>query len=297
VADTVTVSATTSSGTTVTASDTKEVIVLGSSGAACGNSGEQGGSGSGCNTGSSGSGDKSGSGSSDNSGSGSYGSGGNDQSGAGSNCNTGSSGSGDKSGSGSSDNSGSGSYGSGCTTGSGSDTSGSGACGSGISLNGTQPTGNLPTLYGTAQTLEFTYTPGDTVSLASGSTALASVTGSTPSSMAFLEMSNNANPFASGGQIYFQGAVQSGENIFADATINPLTNTANPSGSNQFSTAAGAELYGFVFSSQAAFLAGNAPTETMTLATSSGHGMTLGDTIGSLKLTGYVGTTGGHLMS
>ena len=363
VADTVTVTATTASGATVTASDTKEVLLLGSAnsgsqdGSGNGNSGtgcstgssgdnagssdnsgsgssgsggnDQSGSGSGCNTGSSGSGDKSGSGSNDNSGGGSYGSGGNDQSGTGSNCNTGSSGSGDKSGSGSNDNSGSGSYGSGgndqsgsgsgcttgagssgdksgsggdsngsgCTTGSGSDTSGSGACGSGISLNGTQPTGNLPTLYGTAQTLEFTYAPGDTVSLASGSTALASVTGSTPSSMAFMEMSNNANPFASGGQIYFQGAVQSGENIFADATINPLTNTANPSGANQFSTASGAELFGFVFSSQAAFLAGNAPTETMTLATSSGHGMTLGDTIGSLKLTGYVGTTGGHLIA
>jgi hypothetical protein len=193
---------------------------------------------------------------------------------------------GDKSGSGSGDHSGSGDQG-----------SSSGAWGSGITLNGAQPTGNLPTLYGNAQTLEFTYNPGDTVSLATGSTALASVTGSNSNSLAFIEMSNNANPFASGAQIYFEGAVTAGENILADATINPLTNTANSAATNHFSTAAGAELYGFVFTSQAAFLAKASPIETMAYATSAGHGMSLNDTIGSLKLTGYIGATGGHLVS
>ena len=375
VADTVTVSATTSGGTSVSASDTKEVLVLGSSSASCGSgsggssgggscgsgSGDQSGSGNGCNTGSSGSGDNQQSGSGDNSGSssgwGSSGSG--DQSGSGSGCSTGSSGSGDNQQSGSGDNSGSGSgwgssgwgdqsgSGSGCSTGSsgsgdnnsgsgdnsgssscgssgsgdqsgsgsvcntgssgsgdnnsgsgcGTTTSSSNACNSGISLNGTAPTGNLPTLYGSPDTLEFTYNPGNTVSLAQGSTALATVTGGNANSLAFMEFSNNANPFATNSQIYFEGAVKAGENIFADATINPLTNTANSAATNHFSTAAGAELYGFVFTSQAAFLAGQQPIESMTLSTASGHGMSLGDTIGSVKLVGYVGNTGGHLIS
>ncbi|MDE2007596.1 MAG: hypothetical protein KGI51_13595, partial [Rhodospirillales bacterium] len=257
-------------------------------------SGDQ--SGSACSTGSSvdHSGDHSGSGSS---GSGDH-SGSGDQSGSG--CSTGSSGdhSGDHSGSGSSgsgDHSGSGDQsGSGCTGG----TSGSGqnnACGSGISLNGTAPTGNLPTLYGTAQTLEFAYNAGNTVSLAAGSNALASVTGSNSASPAFMEITNSSNPLAAGSQIYFEGAVQAGENIFADATINPLTNTANPAGSNQFGTVSGAELFGFVWSSQAAFLAKAAPMQTDAYGTAGA--MHLGDTIGSLKLVGYVGTTGGHLVS
>jgi hypothetical protein len=192
----------------------------------------------------------------------------------------------------------------GWSSGSGSDQSGSGSgsattgtCGSGITLNGSAPTGDLPTLYGTADTLEFTYNPGNTVSLAAGSTALASVTGSNSNGLAFIELSNNANPFAAGSQIYYEGAVKAGQNIFADATLNPLTNTANPAGSNHFSTAAGAELFGFVFTSQAAFQAKGAPVETMAYATGSGHGMSLNDTIGSLKLVGYVGATGGHLVS
>jgi len=332
---------TTATGTTATASDTKEIITLGTasaagscdnnsgdqngSGCSTGSGGDQSGSGSNCNTGSSGSGDKSGSGGNSGGSWGGWGSGGGDQSGSGSNCNTGSSGSGDNSGSGGNsggswggwgsgggDQSGSGSNcntgssGSGDNSGSGNDNSGSGCttgnqssgtCGSGITLNGTAPTGNLPTLYGTAQTLEFTYNPGSTVSLAAGSKAAASITGSNSNGMAFLEMTNNSNPAASGAQIYFEGAVKSGENIFADATINPLTNTANGAGSDQFSTALRAALFGFVFTSQAAFLAGSAPIETINYATDASHGMSLGDTIGSIKLVGYVGNTGGHLIS
>ena len=268
-----------------------------------GSGGDQSGSGGVCAPGSGSRNDHTGSGSGG-SGSGRYGSGG-DQSGSGGVCAPGSGSRNDHTGAGSG-GSGSGRYGSGgdqsgsggvCATGSGNDTSGPGACGSGITLNGATPTGNLPALYGAPDTLEFTYNPADTVSLAPGSTALASVTGSNVHSLAFIEISNNANPFAAGSQIFYEGAVQAGQNIFADATINPLTNTANLSGANHFSTAAGAELHGFVFASQAAFQAKAAPVETMSYATGSSHGMSLGDTIGSLKLVGYVGATGGHLIS
>ena len=166
-----------------------------------------------------------------------------------------------------------------------------------ITVGGTAPTGNLAALYGTAQTLEFAFNPGDTISLAKGSTALAAVTGAAPSTPAFLEISNTANPFASGSQIYFEGSVTTGENIYADAALNPLTNTANPAGSDHFSTAAGSNLYAFVFGSQADFQAGQAPSETMTYSTASSHGMYLGDTVGSLKLVGYIGDQGGHLVA
>ena len=166
-----------------------------------------------------------------------------------------------------------------------------------ITVGGTAPTGNLESLYGTAQTLEFTYNPGDTVSLASGSTALASVSGANSNSMAFMEISNKANPFASGSQIYFKGSVTTGENIYADAALNPLTNTANTGASSHFSTTPGAETYAFIFGSQADFNAGDAPIQTMAYDTSGAHSMNLGDTIGSLKLAGYIGDQGGHLVA
>ncbi len=137
------------------------------------------------------------------------------------------------------------------------------------------------------------------MSLASGSTALASVSGANSQSLAFLEISNNANPFASGSQIYFEGSVTTGENIYADAALNPLTNIANTGASSHFSTAPGADTYAFIFGSQADFAAGDAPIQTMAYDTSgaSPHGMTLGDTIGSLKLVGYIGDQGGHLVA
>ncbi|MCA7120949.1 MAG: carboxypeptidase regulatory-like domain-containing protein [Acidibrevibacterium sp.] len=169
------------------------------------------------------------------------------------------------------------------------------AANSDITVGGTAPTGNLASLYGTAQTLEFTYNPGDTVSLAPGSTALASVSGANSQSLAFLEISNNANPFASGSQIYFEGSVTTGENIYADAALNPLTNIANTGASSHFSTAPGADTYAFIFGSQADFAAGDAPIQTM--AISGAHSMNLGDTIGSLKLVGYIGDQGGHLVA
>lgn len=167
-------------------------------------------------------------------------------------------------------------------------------CNSDISVDGTAPTGNLTSLYGSAQTLEFTYTPGNTVSLEQVQAGMAAVTGTNSNSTAFIEISNNANPFASGAQIYFEGMVQSGENIYADATTDALTNT--PIVDGQFSTTSGADIYAYVFSSESAFLKGSTPVQTMTYNTSGSQAMHLGDTIGSLDLVGFVGTNGGHLV-
>ena len=99
------------------------------------------------------------------------------------------------------------------------------ASNSNVSVNGTGTTSSLSSVYGTAQTLEFAYNPGDTVSTKTIGAGLASVSGNNTNSLAFMEISNNANPYASGASIYFEGSVTSGEDIYADATINVLTNT------------------------------------------------------------------------
>jgi hypothetical protein len=166
---------------------------------------------------------------------------------------------------------------------------------SNITINGTAPTSSLTKLYGTADTLEFTYTPGNTVTLKQVQTGMATVTGTNSNTMAFIEITNNANPFASNASIYFEGSVTSGEKIYADATTNVLTNTAIAGG--HFSTTAGADMFAYVFTSQAAFQAGAAPIQTMAYNASGSQVMHLGDTIGSLSLVGFVGASGGHLAS
>jgi protocatechuate 3,4-dioxygenase beta subunit len=169
------------------------------------------------------------------------------------------------------------------------------ASNSNVSVNGTATTSSLSSVYGTAQTLEFTYNPGNTVSLKQVQAGLGTVSGSTPSTLAFMEITNNANPFASGAAIYFEGAVTSGEKIYADATTNVLTNT--PIAGGHFSTTAGADMFAYVFSSQQAFQSGAAPIQTMAYNTSGSQAMHIGDTIGSLSVIGYVGSSGGHLSS
>jgi uncharacterized repeat protein (TIGR01451 family) len=166
-----------------------------------------------------------------------------------------------------------------------------------ITVGGTAPTGSLSSLYGTAEKLEFTYNPSNTVSLKQIQAGLASETGSNTNAMSFVEISNNSNPYASGATIYFEGEVQSGEKIFADATINQLTNTTVAAPNNHFSTVAGADIFAYVFTSQAAFKANAAPIQTMTYNTSGSQAMHLGDQIGSLTVVGYVGANGGHLIS
>ena len=99
---------------------------------------------------------------------------------------------------------------------------------SNVSVDGTGTTTSLSPVYGTAQTLEFTYNPGDTVSTKTIGAGLASVSGNNTNSMAFMEISNNANPYASGASIYFEGSVTSGEDIFADATTNSPDQHGHP---------------------------------------------------------------------
>jgi hypothetical protein len=167
------------------------------------------------------------------------------------------------------------------------------SAGSSVTIGGTAPTGNLVALFGTAEKLEFTFNPGDTISVTAGNTGTA--LGSTPSANAFLEISDASSPTASGAQIYFEGNVQAGENIFADATVNPLTGALTSGAASHFATAAGSDLYGFVFTSQQAFESGAAPVQTLAYGTAGQ--MHLGDTVGSLQLSGYVGASGGHLVA
>ena len=164
-----------------------------------------------------------------------------------------------------------------------------------ISVDGVVPTGSLTALYGKAQTLEFVYNASNTVSTKTASIGLS--LGSNTNSMAFIEISNNANPFASNAQIYFQGTVSSGQKLFADAAINSLTNTENTGVAAFMSTSAGQGICAFIFNSRADFLAGAAPIQTDYYNTSGNLAMGLNDQIGSLKLVGYIGSTGGHLMS
>jgi hypothetical protein len=164
-----------------------------------------------------------------------------------------------------------------------------------VSVNGTTPTGSLTSLYGKAQTLEFTYNPGNTV--ATGTISIGASTGSNSNAMAFIVISNNANPNASGAQIYFEGTVASGQKLYADASINSLTNTANTGVAAYMSTVAGHGLFADIYTSQASFLAGAAAVQVDTYNTSGSQAMHLNDKIGSLTVVGYLGATGGHLTS
>ena len=175
----------------------------------------------------------------------------------------------------------------------------SSSCGSSssqpITVNGTAPTGSLNQLFGTAEKIEFIYNPANNVSVGSGGSA--SVSGSNSLSQAFVLITNNANPHASNATIYEEGTVSAGAKIYADATVNELTNTQVPAPNNTMSTASGADLYAYVYASQAAYQAGAAAEQTMVYSTASNHSMHIGDTIGSLQVAGYVGTSGGHLVS
>lgn len=171
------------------------------------------------------------------------------------------------------------------------------ACNSPITVNGATPAGVLTSLYGNATKLEFSYNPSSSVSVKSLQAGLGTVTGNTPSASAFILMTNNSNAASASAQIFFEGNVQTGEKIYADATTNIITMTAQPAANNHFSTTPGADLYAHVYASQQAFLAGNAPVQEIAYNVSGSQAMNFGDQIGSLTVIGYVGTTGGHLVS
>ena len=82
----------------------------------------------------------------------------------------------------------------------------------------------------------------------------------------------------------------SSEKIYADAATNVLTNTAIAGG--HFSTTASADMFAYVFASQAAFQAGATPIQTMACNTSGSQSMHLDDTIGSPSPGGFAGAHG-----
>ena len=165
----------------------------------------------------------------------------------------------------------------------------------GVTIGGNTPTGSLSSLYGAAQQIEFTYNPSDTVSLKQIQSGLASESGNNTNPMAFLEVSNNSNPYAANAIIYFEGSVRAGQEVYANATFNPITNTTVASPNNHFGTTNGADTYAYVFASQAAFQSDAAPIQTMVYNTSGSQAMHLGDQIGSLTVAGYIGANGGHV--
>ncbi len=166
-------------------------------------------------------------------------------------------------------------------------------CGTNVTVGGTAPTQSLTSIYGAARTLEFTYNPSNTITEKQTQAGLGTVTGSNSLTTAYVAITNASTAFASGATTYFSGMVTAGEQIFADATLNAATNT--PIAGGQFSTAAGANVYAYVFSSEAAFLAGQAPVQTISYNTSGSQAMHIGDQTGSLTLAGYVGSNGGYL--
>ncbi len=131
---------------------------------------------------------------------------------------------------------------------------------------------------------------GNTVSTAgqgSGST-IATSHGSTPPTPAFIVVDNVASDSTSGATLYFEGTVASGMNFYADSTVNPLTGAAT---GTDFSTAASSFLYAHIFTSEAAFQAGQAATQEVKYSVSGAYAADIGDKVGSLKMVGYISTT------
>lgn len=171
--------------------------------------------------------------------------------------------------------------------------------GSPVAVDGTKPTGSLSAMFGAATKLEFTYNPGDTVSLVQVQAGMAAVSGSNPSwnQMAFIKITNTANAYDTNAKVYFEGGAVAGQEIFADATMNLLTQEALSGTGNKFSQVAGDDIYAFIFDKKADYIEGTGPLQTIAYNASGSQAMRLGDTIGSLKLVGYVGTTDGYLVS
>ena len=154
-----------------------------------------------------------------------------------------------------------------------------------IQLGGIATTAELKTAYGAATKLEFTYSPSDVVSASNLQNGIATANGHNTDSLAFIEVSNSSNPFATGAKLYFAGTVGTGAKFIADATVD-INNNLLPVGTF-------GNLYTFIFADQNNFNAHAAPIQTIVYdATGGNGGMHINDQIGSIKLAGYVGTTG-----
>jgi hypothetical protein len=121
---------------------------------------------------------------------------------------------------------------------------------------------------------------------------IATASGSTPPTPAFIIVDNVASDSTAGATLYFEGTVKSGMNFYADSTVNALTGAANPSNANSFAeTLGGNYLYAHIFSSEAAWQGGQAATQEIKYSVSGAAAVDIGDKIGSLKVAGYVSTT------
>ena len=134
---------------------------------------------------------------------------------------------------------------------------------------------NLVSCYGKPSQIEFLYQPGNTVSNSQGGQA--TVSGSNSNSSAFIVVTGNSSPFSSGA--YTEQAITSGQDF--------LTQVA--------ASSSGSKTYIDIFTSQSAFNAHAAPVQTATYVTGGSQAIHLNDTIGSVKVAGYLGQNGGFL--
>jgi protocatechuate 3,4-dioxygenase beta subunit len=171
------------------------------------------------------------------------------------------------------------------------------ANGTSLTLNAADytPTGSLSVLYGVANKLEFIYTPSDIVSGSVLSASLGSEAGTNTGGMAFIEISNSADAYAPGSQVFYMGNLAPGAKLFADASVN-LNNVANPT-ATAFFGGGNSTIYAHVFANENDFVNHAASAQELTYNPGAG-GLQIGDQIGSLKLAGYVGTNGqGYLVA
>jgi hypothetical protein len=171
----------------------------------------------------------------------------------------------------------SGSSGWGCTTSSGDGYScGSDSTGWGGSGCWGGSSGDLCGQYGQAQKVEFCYKPSDCVSQQGLQSGLATCSGHDGCGSAFIEITNSANAYQSGAACYYQGSVGTGQDFFASC------------GSGSF----GSEIYVHCFSSQSAFNQHQAACQNDTYVCNGSQSINLGDQVGCVTVTGYVGHSG-----
>jgi hypothetical protein len=159
-----------------------------------------------------------------------------------------------------------------------------------ITCGGTAPTGCLENLYGQSNELEFCYSPSDCVSQAALSSGLCSVSGHNGCSSAFIQVSDCSNPNSPTAQVCFQGTVATGQNFYCDAQTD-LNNLPTASNCDYFGASNGC-LYIDIYASQADFDNNCAPVQQLCYNASGADQNHIGDQCGSVKLTGYVGTSG-----
>ena len=133
---------------------------------------------------------------------------------------------------------------------------------------------NLVSCYGKPSQIEFLYQPGNTVSNSRVVRRRCRVPTATARR---LVVTGNSSPFSSGA--YTEQAITSGQDF--------LTQVA--------ASSSGSKTYIDIFTSQSAFNAHAAPVQTATYVTGGSQAIHLNDTIGSVKVAGYLGQNGGFL--